>query len=96
MPITTRCARHPGRSGRHWRIVEGDEDNHALQHDLARDGAETGASLIVLLGMVALPTSPPIIQQYERGVLFRLGQVIGEWAPAAARMADMADGPGFR
>ncbi|MGV0582926.1 SPFH domain-containing protein [Mycobacteroides chelonae] len=39
------------------------------------------AAILILLGMLALTMSVRVVKQYENGVLFRLGRVIGQRAP---------------
>ena len=45
------------------------------------NGLGVGVGVLVLLGLLVLAMAVRIVKQYESGVLFRLGRVIGERAP---------------
>ena len=45
------------------------------------NGLGLGVGVLVLLGLLVLAMAVRIVKQYESGVLFRLGRVIGERAP---------------
>src|SRR4029453_1489465 len=96
MPTNSAPSRAAQRSGSHARLPRGQQPQHGdgqskncwsprptvpARREQDMSGWLTVVVVVTVLALIGLALSVRIVQQYEKGVLFRLGRVVGVREP---------------